>query len=48
MAAVVASLFAEFRFLSREDQHAIARRAFLAFDVTDDGGAIAGRSCGAI
>jgi hypothetical protein len=38
MASAIASLFAEFPFMSPEEQYALARRVFVAFDVNEDGG----------
>ena len=38
MGSAIASLFAEFPFLTLEEQSALARRTFIAFDMTDDGG----------
>ena len=40
MASAIASLFAEFPFLSPQEQYVLARRAFVAFDVNNDGNAI--------
>jgi DNA invertase Pin-like site-specific DNA recombinase len=38
MASAIAGLFAEFPFLSPEEQYKLARRVFVAFDVNEDGG----------
>jgi site-specific DNA recombinase len=38
MASAIAGLFAEFPYLAPEEQHALAHRAFVAFDVNEDGG----------
>jgi DNA invertase Pin-like site-specific DNA recombinase len=42
VAAATVSLLVEFAYLSPSDQHALARSCFIAFDVADDGRAIAG------
>jgi hypothetical protein len=39
MASAIARWFAEFPYLSMEEQHALAHRTFVAFDVNEDGGA---------
>jgi hypothetical protein len=38
LASAIAGLFAEFPYLSLEEQHALAHRTFVAFDVDEDGG----------
>jgi hypothetical protein len=37
LASAIAGLLAEFPYLPPQEQHALARRLFIAFDVTDDG-----------
>jgi hypothetical protein len=41
-ATATVHLLAEFPYLALPEQHALARRVFIAFDVADDGRAIAG------
>jgi DNA invertase Pin-like site-specific DNA recombinase len=38
LASAIAGLFAEFPYLSPEEQYSLARRVFVAFDVSEDGG----------
>jgi hypothetical protein len=38
LASAIAGLFAEFPYLPPQEQYALARRVFVALDMTEDGG----------